>query len=147
MEPTSSWDPLTETYPSSCIRHLSRWNKASGNLESWWDPCWGVTLFWALMFASCSKSCMATLREGMRAAKCSAVLPLMSTKLGSASCSRRRDTQRSCWHCTACQKPQITQQTLSETLYATKWTDEMVFYLSLFWCSSPVKAVHVRKGY
>ena len=44
----------------------------------------GVTLFWALMAASCSRSRTAVERDGMFAAKCRAVLPLMSTRLGSA---------------------------------------------------------------
>lgn len=61
----------------------------------------GITIFCALISASCSSSKAAVETEGMFAAKCRAVLPLMSTRFGSAWFSSRSLAQRSCWHCTA----------------------------------------------
>lgn len=61
----------------------------------------GITLFWALMLASCCSNRIATESEGMFAAKCRAVFPLMSTRLGSAWFSSSMFTHRSCWPCTA----------------------------------------------
>lgn len=101
--------------------HQSRKNPGS-TLRLIWSPAEAssalasaFTLFCALMLASCSRSRTATESEGIRAARCSAVFPLMSTRLGSASCSSKMATQRSCWHCTACQAHRLVTSTMLRT--------------------------------
>lgn len=54
------------------------------------------TLLWALMLAPCSSSCVPKGTDGIRAARCRAVFPLMSTRLGSALCSSRMVAHVSC---------------------------------------------------